>query len=158
MRTLRVISLCVLFGCAAAPQKQGLSKVISPAQSGNPTSWDEAELAAPVAIRTLRRTPEASFHLARVQAELGRRLHEKSDLTLVVVSGQLELSLGDETVQAGAGDVVEIPRGTPYAALNKGKDAGVLYEVFTPALADDDTRNKPVAATESAWRWNLWLQ
>ncbi|MFT3923006.1 MAG: cupin domain-containing protein [Myxococcales bacterium] len=158
MRTLLVLSLCVLCGCASAPKKEGYSKVISPAQSGNPTSWDENEMRAPVAIRTLRRTPEASFHLARIKAELGRRLHEKSDLTLVVVNGQLELSLGDETVQAGAGDVVEIPRGTPYAVLNKGRDAGVLYLVFTPGLADDDTRNRPVATSESSWRWNLWLQ
>ena len=158
MRTLLAISICVLGACASTPQKEGYSKVISPVQSGAPTSWDENELQSSLAIRSLRRTPEVSFHLARIKTELSRRMHEKSDLLLVVVSGKLELSLGDETVRVAAGDVVEIPRGIPYAALNNTPEAGVLYEVFTPALAPDDTRMKPEVVRDSAWKWNLWVQ
>ena len=109
MRSLLVISLCMVGACASTPQKEGYSKVISPVQSGAPTSWDETELQSALAIRSLRRTPEASFHLARIKTELTRRMHEQSDLLLVVVSGKLELSLGDETVRVSAGDVVEIP-------------------------------------------------
>ena len=43
-------------------------------------------------------------------------------------------------------------------AIKNGTSAGVLYEVFTPALAADDTREMPEAPTDSVWRLNLWLQ
>lgn len=157
MRILPVMLLCLVSACATAHERT-YAKVISPVQSGNPTSWSKSEQEAPKVIRNLRRTPEASFHLIRVKTELGRRLHEKSDQILVIVSGRLELTLGEETLQVSSGDVVEIPLGTPYAVLNRHAEAGVLYQVFTPALADDDTHEKPEASHDNPWRWNLWLQ
>jgi mannose-6-phosphate isomerase-like protein (cupin superfamily) len=158
MRTLAVLLLCLAAsGCATAHERT-FAKVISPAQSGNPTSWTESEQQAPKVIRNLRRTPEASFHLVRVKTELVRRLHDNSDLSMVVVSGHVELTLGDETFQVAPGDVVEIPRGSAYGVLNRQAEAGVFYQVFTPALAADDTHEKPEPTKDNPWRWNLWQQ
>jgi mannose-6-phosphate isomerase-like protein (cupin superfamily) len=58
-----------------------------------------------------------------------------------------------------AGDVIEIPRGTPFRVKNRAQAASVAYLVYTPGLSSED--RKPVRAereSESAWKWNLWVQ
>jgi mannose-6-phosphate isomerase-like protein (cupin superfamily) len=160
MRTLLVLSICLGAACATtkASEQRSFGKIISPADSGMPSDWSEAEKAAPLTVRNLRRSPEASFHLVRMQNELPARMHQHSDLTLVVVSGSFALKLGDQVQAVRPGDVIEIPRATPYGAKVEGSPAGVLYQVFTPALATDDTLEQPQVTREDPWRWNLWPQ
>jgi mannose-6-phosphate isomerase-like protein (cupin superfamily) len=107
--------------------------------------------------RNLRRSPEASFHLIRIDGPLQPRVHDKSDLVLFVVSGELDLNLGKDRFRVQQGDVVEIPRGTPYAAHSRRGTKATLYGVATPPLSPDD--QKPAAKPrESVWKWDLWIQ
>ncbi len=107
--------------------------------------------------RNLRRSPEASFHLIRLDGPLHPRVHDKSDLVLFVVSGDLDVNLGKDRFRIQQGDVVEIPRGTPYGAHSRRGTKATLYGVATPPLSPDD--QKPaLRPRESVWKWDLWIQ
>lgn len=147
------LSACV----TGAPRAAGV--VVSPADAASTTQWSDDERNAEVVMRNLRQSDEASFHLLRVRTALPPRKHEKSDMVLMVVAGQLELSLGDRRLPGAPGDVIEVPRGVPYGVKSKGDKPGVLYVVYTPAFNVDDVR-KVAESTggDAAWKWNLWTQ
>lgn len=152
-------------GAAAAPSSappvaQGRrGSVVRAAQASDATDWTAEERSRPVALRNLRRSPEASHHLLRLNGAASAHVHEKSDLLLLTVAGALTLSVGGQQLSLAPGDVVEIPRGTPYEMRRQGDASSVLYLVCTPALASDDFRPAEETPTgESVWKWNLWLQ
>jgi len=156
---MRLVSLTLLLSLAACmtPDSRAAGVVVSPSD-GSQARWTDDEKNSDVVMRNLRHTSEASFHLLRVRTELTRRKHAKADLVLVVVAGQIEVQLGDRAIPSAPGDVIEVPRDVPYAVLNKGRDAGVLYLVYTPALDPNDVRMVTDKTGESSWKWNLWAQ
>jgi quercetin dioxygenase-like cupin family protein len=60
-------------------------------------------------------------------------VHSREDESFYVVSGSLEILLGDETYQAKRGDFVYIPRGTVHRFKNVGGDTAVQLVTFVPA-------------------------
>src|SRR5206468_12406992 len=60
-------------------------------------------------------------------------VHTREDETFYVVSGSLEILLGDKTYQAKKGDFVYIPRGTVHRFKNVGDDAAVQLVTFVPS-------------------------
>jgi mannose-6-phosphate isomerase-like protein (cupin superfamily) len=150
--TLPLVTACL------APPSRAPGMVVSPADAEAPSGWTEEEQRADVVMRNLRRTPEASFHLLRLRTALRKRKHEQSDLVMLVVAGKLELELGDRLLPAAPGDVIEVPRGTPYGATNRGDKPGVMYVIATPTLDPNDVRNVTTPDAESSWKWNLWTQ
>jgi mannose-6-phosphate isomerase-like protein (cupin superfamily) len=151
-----LLSLCLTACMTPASRASGV--VVSPADGSSQSGWSDEEKSANVVLRNLRQTAEASFHLLRVRTELTRRKHAQADLVLVVVAGQVEVQLGDRAIPSAPGDVIEVPREVPYAVVNKGRDAGVLYLVYTPALDPNDVRMVTEKGGESSWKWNLWTQ
>lgn len=163
MRFVPIILLACSAACAPGSANVALRPsgvVITPEGNIAEPAWTEQELSQQVSMRNLRRTPEASFHLLHVNGkESSAYVHERSDLTLMVVAGKIELSLGREKITAAAGDVIEIPRGTPVQTANMaGSDASVAYMVFTPALDATDRTRVAESSRDSAWKWNLWPQ
>lgn len=156
MRSSLVTALLLLSGCAATGSSS--SVVVSPKEHGKPAPWTEPEQRAAYAERALRRTPEASFHLLRIGAEFPGRQHANSDLVLVVVSGRIDLTLADHTLALKPGAVVEVPRGSSYAARNRAPEASTVYIVHTPAHDPGDVIVAGKAPAETAWKWNLWQQ
>ena len=155
-RTL-CLGLALLCGCAHAAAG-GAHVVASASRDGSAPAWTESEKAAAVSLKNLRESPGASFHLLRVRTELPARMHESSDLVLMLVSGGAEITLGDRKVPLSPGDVVEVPEGSVYSVRNRGSQAAVAYLVFSPALSPSDTKLVSQATRESVWKWNLWLQ
>ena len=149
--------LSVLFVACVTPPVRPAGTIISPAESFS-GQWSEQEKAANNVMRNLRESAEASFHVLRVRTELSLRKHALTDLVLVVVAGQVQLRLGNRLLPSAPGDVVEVPREVPYAVINKGKDAAVIYAVFTPALKPDDVKTVAEPEGTGAWQWNLWAQ
>jgi mannose-6-phosphate isomerase-like protein (cupin superfamily) len=139
------------------PDSRAAGTIVSPADSMQ-APWSGQEKAAGSVMRNLRQSQEASFHVLRVQGELPLRKHLKSDLVLVVVAGQVQLRLGDRTIPSAPGDVVEVPRDVPYAVINKGRDAAVLYLVYTPGFDPDDVKTVSEATGVGAWKFNMWTQ
>jgi quercetin dioxygenase-like cupin family protein len=60
-------------------------------------------------------------------------IHRNEDETFYVLEGQVTFRLGDETVLAGPGDFVNVPRGTVHCFRNDGSDAARIVLTFTPA-------------------------
>ena len=60
-------------------------------------------------------------------------VHTREDETFYVVSGSLEILLGDKTYQAKKGDFVYIPRGTVHRFKNVGDDSAVQLVTFVPS-------------------------
>jgi mannose-6-phosphate isomerase-like protein (cupin superfamily) len=130
---------------------------VSPADAAN-EPWSENEKAQNLVMRNLRSSAEASFHVLRVRTELSLRKHQNSDLVLMVVAGKAEVRVGDRTVPSAPGDVVEVPRDVPYAIINRGRDAAVLYAVYTPGFNPDDVKTIAEPSGVGAWKYNLWTQ
>ncbi|MGH2359184.1 MAG: quercetin 2,3-dioxygenase [bacterium] len=60
-------------------------------------------------------------------------IHSREDESFYVVSGNLEILLGDSTYQAKAGDFVFVPRGTVHRFKNVGGSTAVQLVTFVPA-------------------------
>lgn len=60
-------------------------------------------------------------------------IHSREDETFYVISGNLEILLGDKIHLAKAGDFVYIPRGTVHRFKNIGKEMAVQLVTFSPA-------------------------
>ena len=60
-------------------------------------------------------------------------IHRNEAETFYVLEGACTFRLGDETVVAGPGDFVNVPRGTVHCFRNDGIDPVRLVLTFTPA-------------------------
>ena len=63
-------------------------------------------------------------------------VHSREEESFYIVSGSLEILLGDSTYNARAGDFVFIPRGTVHRFKNKGTSTAVQLVTFVPAGMD----------------------
>ena len=60
-------------------------------------------------------------------------IHSREDETFYVLEGQIEVLLGEETIVAGIGDFVNVPRGTVHCFRNTGTETARVVLTFTPA-------------------------
>jgi quercetin dioxygenase-like cupin family protein len=60
-------------------------------------------------------------------------IHTREDETFYVLEGEIEFLLGEETITAGPGDFVNVPRGTVHRFENTGSATAKLVLTFTPA-------------------------
>jgi quercetin dioxygenase-like cupin family protein len=60
-------------------------------------------------------------------------VHTREDETFYVLDGELEFLLGAETITAGPGDFVNVPRDTVHRFRNTGTRTARLVLTFTPA-------------------------
>jgi quercetin dioxygenase-like cupin family protein len=63
-------------------------------------------------------------------------IHTREDETFYVLEGEIEFLLGEETILAGPGDFVNVPRQTVHRFLNVGAETARLVLTFTPAGID----------------------
>ena len=97
--------------------------------SGNSYRFDGVEHAAPV-----------SFFLLHTQPGEGPSLHHHPYAeTFIIQEGQATFTIGEETVEAHAGDILVAPADTPHAFVNSG--SAVLRSVNI----------HPVAEMQTAW-------
>lgn len=62
-----------------------------------------------------------------------RHIHTKEDETFYVLEGECEIRLGDETVTAGPGDFVNVPRGQVHCFHNATSSVVRMILTFTPS-------------------------
>jgi quercetin dioxygenase-like cupin family protein len=60
-------------------------------------------------------------------------IHTREDETFYILDGSIEFRLGDETVTAGPGDYVSVPRGVVHNFRNPSNQVSRLILTFTPA-------------------------
>jgi mannose-6-phosphate isomerase-like protein (cupin superfamily) len=71
-----------------------------------------------------------------VGEDVGAHVHEREDQVIVVVSGTVGATVGEEEFELTAGSVVFLPRGIPHAQWNKGDDVARVLEIYTPGGFD----------------------
>jgi quercetin dioxygenase-like cupin family protein len=60
-------------------------------------------------------------------------IHTREDETFYVLEGSVEFLLGEQTVTAGPGDFVNVPRGTVHRFEAVGTETAKIVLTFTPA-------------------------
>lgn len=60
-------------------------------------------------------------------------IHTREGETFYLLEGRVEFLLGEETIVAGPGDFVNVPRGTVHRFQNTGTEIARLVLTFTPA-------------------------
>ncbi|HTL48957.1 MAG TPA: cupin domain-containing protein [Verrucomicrobiae bacterium] len=115
-------------------------KRISPEKAWDEIEWSAEEKSRDVAVRTLWKTSEASAHAVRLSTAEKPHVHDRHDMVIFVRSGKARVFLGGRYVMVGAGDVLEIPRGTVHWAQNLGPGAGEAYALYLPAYDGQDMR------------------
>ena len=60
-------------------------------------------------------------------------IHTREDETFYLLAGSIEFLLGEQLLLAGAGDFVNVPRGTVHRFRNTGTETARLLLTFTPA-------------------------
>jgi mannose-6-phosphate isomerase-like protein (cupin superfamily) len=66
----------------------------------------------------------------------GLHVHHEDDEAWLVLAGRLGFRVGDETVEAGAGESVLVPRGTPHSYWNAQAEPARYLLVMTPRIRD----------------------
>ena len=80
-------------------------------------------------------------------------IHWNEEETFYIVEGQCSIRLGEETVLAGAGDFVNVPRGTVHCFHNEGTETMRMILTFTPAGMEkffEDTLQPVLDPTQDA--------
>ena len=99
-----------------------------------PAVWGPGDLYSLLA--TGEETNKAFFQFEAIVPKDGGpppHVHSREDESFYVVSGTLEILLGDQTYQAKRGDFVYVPRGTVHRFKNVGSDTAVQLVTFVPA-------------------------
>ena len=58
--------------------------------------------------------------------------HKKSDQVLLVLKGEVEGEIADETVTLGEGDVIVIPAGTKHKFSNRSSANVITFNTYSP--------------------------
>jgi mannose-6-phosphate isomerase-like protein (cupin superfamily) len=139
MRRLLAAFGLSLFELACAGDR-GPPRVVAPDATQLGFQWTAEERAQPVAVRTLRSSDSASYHLVLLSEAEKPHVHDRSDLTTFVLTGRVRMHFQHRTVDVGPGDVVEIPRGVFHWAENTQSEPSEAYVIFAPAFDGKDRR------------------
>lgn len=120
-------------GYEAAIAAHATKPVFKPSGTA-PAVWGPGDLYT--LLVTGEETNNAFFQFEAVVPQGGGpppHVHSTEDESFYVVSGSLEILLGDKTYQARRGDFVYIPRGTVHRFKNVGGDTAMQLVTFVPA-------------------------
>lgn len=141
-RALPVALSLLAAACGGAPAPRP-PRLLGPGGEIPLPTFTAEEEAKDVAVKLLRRTEQASYHIVRLRRAEPPHTHEHSELSVTVLSGSVRMHLGDQVLPLGPGDIVDIPRGSPHFAENVGTEPAYAHAVFSPALRPDDRRSLP---------------
>jgi mannose-6-phosphate isomerase-like protein (cupin superfamily) len=125
---------------AIAPPEAPAGTVITPEGMLPAVVWTDEELGKDVAIKTVRQSDGASHHVVRLLKAEKPHAHDRSDLTVVVLSGSVNMHLAGRVVPVGPGQIIDIPKGVPHWAENATVEPAFAYVVFAPAFDGKDRR------------------
>lgn len=115
-------------------------RLLSSAGAAPKVEWTAEEQQKDIAIRELSRSASASLHLVRARGAEKPHTHDEHDLVVVLLSGSVRAHLGDQIIDAQAGDTLTIPRGLPHWVENTGADPSLSLAVFSPPFDGKDRR------------------
>ena len=84
-------------------------------------------------LQTSERVQTAMMTLAPGKSSGSEREgHKKSDQVLLVLEGEVEGEIGDDTITMKRGDVVVIPAGTKHKFTNRSSREVVTFNTYSP--------------------------
>jgi quercetin dioxygenase-like cupin family protein len=118
---------------ADAIEAHAIKPIIRPSGTG-PAVWGPGDLYN--FLVTGKETNSAFFQFEAIVPTGGGpppHSHSREDESFYVVSGELELMIGESTYRAKAGDFVFVPRGMIHTFKNVGDSTAVQLVTFVPA-------------------------
>jgi mannose-6-phosphate isomerase-like protein (cupin superfamily) len=84
-------------------------------------------------LQTTKRTQTAVMTLKPDKSSGSEpEAHKKSDQVLLVLDGEVEGEIANETVTLRGGDVVVIPAGTRHKFSNRGSADAITFNTYSP--------------------------
>jgi mannose-6-phosphate isomerase-like protein (cupin superfamily) len=140
MQSRLMFSVLTTFACACTTARAPSPPRAITAGGIAPVEWSAEERSQDIALKTAWVTDEASAHWVRARGAEKPHVHERTDMLVFVVSGHVNMHIGNQSIEAARGDVIEVPRGTPHWVENVDPSGSVAYVVFTPAFDGTDRR------------------
>ncbi|MEU9058347.1 cupin domain-containing protein [Streptomyces sp. NPDC048430] len=77
-------------------------------------------------------------------------VHDDGEEILYILSGELEMHLGDDKFPVTRGDVIPVPRHVPHGSINRSEAVVHMLAVNSPAFRPEDEKEAaPPAETEA---------
>lgn len=113
-------------------------RIVSAEKTVTGVDWAGEDFKKDLVIKTLKTTPEASYHGIRLNGAEKPHTHQSHDVAVFVLKGKARLHIGNRIVVVRPGDVIEISRGIVHWAERMGKDSTEVYAIFTPPYDGKD--------------------
>ena len=127
----------MLAGCGGG----GRVQILTPGIDNRTVEWSEKEQQQIFSMKTLHTWTGTSVHGLRLAGRSDSRVHDHHDLTVVVLAGGADVRLAGKWKSVNSGDIIEIPRGSPYQFDRTGSDAAEFYFIYYPPYDGKDLRN-----------------
>jgi len=124
----------VALGCASANEAGTVHTPDGPVH----VVWAADEVAQERSVRPVAKSDTASYAFVRLGRREALHRHDRSDATIVVLSGKARVRVGNRDMEVSAGDVVFIPRGTPHSVENLTPEPLEAFAVFSPQADPKD--------------------
>jgi mannose-6-phosphate isomerase-like protein (cupin superfamily) len=127
----------LLAGCGGG----GRVQILTPGVDSRAVEWSDKEEQQIQSMKTLHTWSGTSVHALRLAGRSDSRVHDRHDLTVVVLAGRADVRLSGKWRDVEAGDIIEIPRGSPYQLDRLGSEAAEFYFIYYPPYDGKDLRN-----------------
>ncbi len=119
----------------------GRVQILTPGVDSRPVEWSEKEQQQIQSMKTLHTWSGTSVHALRLAGRSDSRVHDNHDLTVVVLAGSADVRLAGKWKTVNPGDIIEIPRGSPYQLDRLGSEPAEFYFIYYPPYDGKDLRN-----------------
>lgn len=119
----------------------GRVQILTPGVDNRPVEWSDKEQQQIQSMKTLHTWSGTSVHGLRLAGRSDSRVHDQHDLTVVMLAGRADVRLAGKWRTVNPGDIIEIPRGSPYQLDRLGSEAAEFYFIYYPPYDGKDLRN-----------------
>ncbi|HEX3133639.1 MAG TPA: cupin domain-containing protein [Planctomycetota bacterium] len=116
-------------------------QILMPGVDQRTIEWSEKEQQQIQAMKLLHTESGTSVHALRLAGRSDSRVHDNHDLTMIVLSGHADVRLAGKWKSVNPGDIIEVPRGSPYQLDRLGSDPAEFYFIYYPPYDGKDLRN-----------------
>ena len=116
-------------------------QILIPGADARTVEWTDKELGQIQSMKTLHSYSGTSVHALRLAGRSDSRVHDRTDLTVVVLAGRADVRLAGKWRSVNPGDIIEIPRGSPYQLDRLGSEPAEFYLIYYPPYDGKDLRN-----------------
>ena len=103
-----------------------------------------------MSMRFLKHLEFSGVNIAQLKSKIDPHHHSDHDEIIVVIRGEHEFTVADETRKVKPGDLVVVPAGVPHG-VNAGKEYAVL-SIYAPAWEEENPDRVFLEKKTSNWK------